>query len=142
MWPFNKPKKPENQESRYFDISGTDENKERFLSCVGMSIDAVFEKAEVVLNIFPQPLRKVKILLYDTAGDVRKLYWERYKKALPKPAFISLEAMEIVISVEDVNLKIFVHEVAHTIIEQYFRPRPPYALHELMAQYCEKHFND
>jgi hypothetical protein len=126
----------------YFDLIGSPEQIEKFQYRIGIPLNDVFEKAEVVLDIFPQPLQKVNVRLFDDHIEVRNVYRERYNKPFDGIAFISLGRMEIVISIPDTNLHVFVHEVGHAIVEQYFKPRPSYALHELMAQYCEKHISD
>jgi hypothetical protein len=126
----------------YFNLTGSPEHIEKFQHRIGIPLNDVFEKAEVVLDIFPQPIQKVNVLLCDDCVEVRKVYRERYKKDFNGISFISLGRMEIVISIPDVNLQVFAHEVGHAIVEQYFKPRPSYVLHELMAQYCEKHIND
>jgi hypothetical protein len=127
---------------KYFIIKGIEAQLTCFSQRVGIPLDDIFEKAEVALDIFPQPLQKINVLLCDDYVEVRKVYKERYQKDFDGIAFISLGRMEIVISIPDTNLNVFAHEVGHAIVEQYFKPRPPYILHELMAQYCEKHIND
>jgi hypothetical protein len=112
---------------------------EDFQSKVGLPLDDIFEKAEVVLDTFPQPFKKINVVLCDDAESVQKIYQERYGKSCSDIAFISLGRMEIVISIDDASLAVFAHEVGHAVVEQYFKNRPSYVLHELMAQYCEKH---
>jgi hypothetical protein len=126
----------------YFNLIGTSEQIEKFQYRIGITLKAVFEMAEIALDIFPQPFQKVNVLLCDDYISVQQVYKERYQKDFDGIAFISLGRMEIVISIPDTNLQVFSHEVGHAIVEQYFKPRPSYVLHELMAQYCEKHIND
>jgi hypothetical protein len=126
----------------YFNLAGSPEQIGKFQDRIGIPLNDVFEKAEVALDLFPQPLQKVNVLLYDDYVKVQQVYHDRYKKSFDGIAFISLGRMEIVISIPDTNLHVFAHEIGHAIVEQYFKPRPPYVLHELIAQYCEKHIND
>jgi hypothetical protein len=127
---------------KYFNLIGSQELIEKFIDKIEIPLNDVFEKAEVALDTFPNPLQIVNIRLCYDASQVQDIYKERYNKPFDGIAFISLGRMEIVISVEDANLKVFAHEVGHAIVEQNFKPRPSYILHELMAQYCEKHITD
>jgi hypothetical protein len=127
---------------RYFSISGTSEQMGEFQRKVGIPLDDIFEKVESVLDTFPEPFKKVNVVLCNNAEGVQKIYQERYGKPCKDIAFISLGRMDIVISVEDASLRVFAHEVGHAVVEQYFNNRPSYVLHELMAQYCEKHIKD
>ena len=52
--------------------------------------------------------------------------------------------MEIVSSVADTSPNVLAHEIGQAIVEWFFGKdkRPPYRIHELLAQYAEKHFDD
>jgi hypothetical protein len=127
---------------KYFNLTGSPEQIEKFQHRIEIPLNDVFEKAELALDLFPQLIQKVNVLLCEDYVEVQKTYRDRYQKSFDGIAFISLGRMEIVISIPDTNLQVFAHEVGHAIVEQYFKPRPSYVLHELMAQYCEKHIND
>jgi len=128
--------------SRYFEITGTSKQIGQFERKIKLPVDTIFENVESVLDICPDPIKKVSVLLCNEDKDVSNIYMQRYAKPFDAPAFISLGRMEIVISVDGASLKMFAHEVGHAIVEQYFKPRPPYKMHELMAQYCERHISD
>jgi predicted metalloprotease len=57
-------------------------------------------------------------------------------------AFYSLSKKTIWISVDDANLHVLAHEIGHAVVDHYFKVRPPYNIHELMAQFVEKHITD
>lgn len=124
--------------SRYFSINGTEEQQSDLLKKLPYSLDEIVEKVEVALDMFPDQLR-IGLLLRDTARGVQDVYRQRYGKDCDYKAFISLGRMEIVLSVADASLKVLAHEIGHAVAETYFTKdhRPPYWLHEKIAQYAE-----
>ena len=104
-------------------------------------LDTIMEKAEVVLDMFPKNL-KIQVVLLATADDVSQVFARKYKKRAQHIAFYSLSEDTIYISVEDSRLEVIAHEIGHAIVDHYFSERPPYNIHELMAQFAEKHISD
>lgn len=100
-------------------------------------IDIIVEKAETVLEMFPDQLR-INIVLLAGAGDVAEVFKEKYGKDADHIAFYSLSEDAIYISVDDAELRVLAHEIGHAIVDHYFKVRPPYNVHELMAQFVEK----
>jgi len=104
-------------------------------------LDTIIEKAEIVLDMFPANLH-ITIILLDSAGDVSRLFKTKYGKKARHIAFYSLTEDTIYISVNDSRLKVLAHEIGHAIVDHYFKVRPPYNIHELMAQFAEQHITD
>ena len=104
-------------------------------------IDTIIEKAEVVLDMFPDNMH-INVVLLETSGDVNRIYKQRYGKKANHIAYYSLSEDTIYISVANAKLRVFAHEIGHAIVDHYFKVRPPYNIHELMAQFTEKHIND
>lgn len=104
-------------------------------------LDAIMEKAEVVLDMFPNDLH-VEVVLLPTADDVSQVFFRKYDKKAQHIAFYSLSEDTIYISVDNARLKVIAHEIGHAIVDHYFSDRPPYTIHELMAQFVEKHITD
>ncbi len=104
-------------------------------------IDIIIEKAEVVLDMFPDNLHITLVLLPDEDA-VARVYKSKYGENAGHIAYYSLAEKTIYISVDDTNLRVFAHEVGHAIVDHYFEVRPPYTIHELMAQFTEKHITD
>ncbi len=100
-------------------------------------IDMIVEKAETVLEMFPDQLH-IHIVLLAEAGDVAELFKGKYGKDVDHIAFYSLSEDAIYISVDDAELRVLAHEIGHAIVDHYFKVRPPYNVHELMAQFVEK----
>ncbi len=104
-------------------------------------VGLVTEKAETVLNMFPNNLHFTLILL-PNSDDVDRVFYQRYRKSVNYISFYSLSEKTIYISVDDANLHVLAHEIGHAVVDHYFKVRPPYNIHELMAQFVEKHITD
>lgn len=103
--------------------------------------DIIVEKAESVLDMFPNNLH-ITIILLPTSADIARIFHQKYKKNVNYLAFYSLSEKTIYISVDDTNLHVLAHEIGHAIVDHFFDVRPPYNIHELMAQFTEKHITD
>jgi hypothetical protein len=103
--------------------------------------DIIMEKAETVLDMFPDNLH-ITLILLPTSADVSKVFYQKYQKHVSYVSFYSLSEKTIFISVDDTNLHVLAHEMGHAIIDRFFNVRPPYNIHELMAQFTEKHITD
>jgi hypothetical protein len=104
-------------------------------------LDTVMEKVEVVLDMFPADLR-INVVLLTDAGDVSQVFAQKYGKRANHIAYYSLSEDTIYISVKDTRLAVIAHEMGHAVVDHYFTERPPYNIHELMAQFAEKHISD
>jgi hypothetical protein len=104
-------------------------------------LDTILEKAETVLDMFPNGLH-IKVVLLDTLEDVSQIYKQKYGKNVEHLAYYSLSEKAVYVSVNDSRLEVVAHEMGHAIVDHYFDVRPPYNIHELMAQFTEKHIND
>lgn len=104
-------------------------------------VDTVVEKAEAILEMFPDKLH-IRIVLLADKSEVARVFQQKYNKKVDYLAFYSLSEDTIYLSVDDVNLEVLAHEMGHAIVDRYFDVRPPYNIHELMAQFVEKRIND
>ena len=104
-------------------------------------LDAIMEKAEVVLDMFPEKLH-IEVVLLATSDGVSQVFSQKYGKKANHIAYYSLSEDTVYISVEDAKLAVIAHEFGHAIVDHYFSDRPPYTIHELMAQFAEKHITD
>lgn len=103
-------------------------------------VNAIIEKAQRVLDMFPDKFH-VHIVLLPTKRDVVNLFYKKYGKKFRSIAYYSLSEKTIYISVNDSNLRVLTHEIGHAIVDHYFKVRPPYNIHELMAQFVEKNIS-
>ncbi|GBE52037.1 hypothetical protein BMS3Bbin14_00495 [bacterium BMS3Bbin14] len=108
---------------------------------VKAKVNLIVEKTEVVLNMFPDKMHVTLVLLPD-ADDVAKQYKQTYGERQEDIAYYALSEKTIYISVDDTNLRVLAHEMGHAVVDHYFKVRPPYKIHELMAQFAEKHITD
>jgi len=104
-------------------------------------IDTIIEKAEVILDMFPDNML-IHIVLLKTSSGVNRIYKQKYGKKANHIAYYSLTEDTIYISVKNARLRVLAHEIGHAIVDHYFKVRPPYNIHELMAQFTEKHISD
>lgn len=105
-------------------------------------VDVIVEKVQVVLDMFPNNYH-VNLVLLPDAGDVASVYRQKYGKNVSHIAYYSLSEKTIYISAEDTKLRVLAHELGHSVVDYYFQPvRPPYNIHELMAQFAEQHVTD
>lgn len=104
-------------------------------------IDLIVEKIQIVLDMFPKKIHFTLVLLPDE-DDVSAMYEQKYGKHQDNVAYYSLSEKTIYISVDDTKLRVLAHEMGHGIVDLYFEIRPPYKIHELMAQFAEKHVTD
>ena len=81
-------------------------------------------------------------MLLKTSDDVNRIYKQKYGKKAHNIAYYSLAEDTIYISVDDARLRVLAHEIGHAVVDHYFKVRPPYNIHELMAQFAEKHVSD
>jgi len=104
-------------------------------------LDIIIEKAQVVLDMFPDNMH-IHVMLLADVDAVGRIYEQNYGRSAKHIAYYSLKQDTIYISVNDANLKIISHEVGHAVVDHYFKVRPPYNIHELMAQFTSKHIQD
>jgi hypothetical protein len=103
--------------------------------------DIIIEKVQVVLDMFPDTYH-VRLVLLPDSDDVSRLYKKKYGKRVDHIAYYSLSEKTIYISADDASLRVLAHEIGHSVVDHYFKVRPPYNVHELMAQFAEKHVTD
>lgn len=104
-------------------------------------LNLIVEKVETVLDMFPTQLY-VTIVLLPSSKEVQAVYLQKYGKRVNHVAYYSLSEKTIYLSVDDVNLKVLAHEIGHIVADHYFQVRPPYKIHELLAQFAEEHITD
>ncbi len=105
-------------------------------------VDIIIEKVEAVLDMFPDNYH-IRLVLLPNASQVAVIYKQKYGKDVNHIAYYSLSEKTIYISVNDTRLKVLAHEIGHSVVDYYFlKVRPPYNIHELMAQFAEQHVTD
>jgi hypothetical protein len=105
---------------------------------VAAKLDAIIERAKVVLNMYPKNFH-VNVVILPTSEACSAVFTQKYGKKEEQIAYYSLSEDTIYISATDASLGVIAHELGHAIIDFHFFERPPYHIHELMAQSVEKH---
>ena len=108
---------------------------------VAAKLDAIIERAKVVLNMYPKNMH-VNVVILPTSQECSAVFTQKYGKKEEQIAYYSLSEDTIYISATDASLGVIAHELGHAIIDFHFFERPPYHVHELMAQSVEKHIQD
>ncbi|WP_067616977.1 hypothetical protein [Dissulfuribacter thermophilus] len=108
---------------------------------VSAKVDIIVEKVEAVLDMFPQYVH-FSLVLLPSSKDVQQVYYQKYGRRAKHIAYYSLSEKTIYLSVRDCNLRVLSHEIGHMVVDHYFKVRPPYRIHEVLAQYAEKHVTD
>lgn len=106
---------------------------------VPAKVDAVFEQVETVLEMFPDRLH-VRIVLLADRETVAQVFSGKLGRNGDPVACYSPAEKTIYLSVDDADVKVLAHEVGHAVVDLYFDVRPPDKIHELLAQFAEKHF--
>jgi len=103
-------------------------------------VDVIAERIMMVLEMYVKNL-KFKITLLSSAGDVRRVYRSKYGRDTDFISFYSPGEKTIYLSVDDASRRIFGHEVAHAVIDAYFKVPPSVKIHEMLAKYAENNMD-
>lgn len=104
-------------------------------------INVIVEKAMGVLDMYPSPL-KFSIVIEPDEEAVQRHFQRLYKIDVNYIAFYSPGKNRVFYSADNGRLRVVTHEIGHVIVENYFKVSPPQRIHEVLAQYAEKHIND
>lgn len=126
---------------KYTTISGAVDKVALFNKRIGIGIDTLVEQCEISLGMFPDEL-KIKIILCEDKAEVNRFFLKRYGTKVNYVAFMSKTEKTIWFSVPDARRDRLAHEFGHVIVETYLPGKINSTIHELLAQYCERHFND
>lgn len=108
---------------------------------VKAKIDIIVEKVMKVLDMYPEPLI-FSMEIHPTEEEVHKVFRRLYRISVDYIAFYSPGQNRIFYSAENANLRVVAHEIGHVVVEHYFQVSPPQRVHEVLAQFAEKHITD
>ena len=103
---------------------------------VRKKINQLNGRVQEILEMKPHNMR-FRIVLLPNRKEVQKIYKEQYNRKVDFIAFYSPLDKTVYLSVKDLRLRVYVHEVAHAVIDHYFEIAPPVKIHEMLAQYVE-----
>ncbi len=108
---------------------------------VKAKINVIVEKAMSVMDMFPPNLKFSIVIHPDTTG-VKTDFKRLYNVDVNYIAFYSPGQNTIFFSANKATIRVVAHEIGHVIAENYFAISPPPRIHEVLAQYAEKHITD
>ncbi len=104
-------------------------------------IDIVTEKVRTILAMYP-PHLKYSLHLFKDMDGVQKMFVKLHGKDWRRPGFYYAPDNIVYLSIKNSRLKVVAHEIGHVVVENYFKISPPVKVHELLAQFAEKHITD
>jgi len=111
-------------------------------------IDALYERVQEVLGMHKK-VNKVTIVIYHDKKQLGNSYSKICSNATlaygrsPVPrAFFIYSFNSIYVTSQDVHEGILAHEIAHSIVDNFLRIRPPRRTAEILARYVDKHLSD
>lgn len=104
-------------------------------------IDFIVEKVMKVLKMY-LPELKFKIKIHASKKGVRADFKRIYNIKVNYIAFYSPLENQVFYSANNAELRVVTHEIGHVVAENYFEVSPPQNIHEIIAQYAEKHITD
>jgi hypothetical protein len=104
-------------------------------------VDVIVERVVVVLDMRPSDIR-FKLVLLATEEDVQQVFKAKYNKKVDYIAFYAPKDKTVYVSVNDIRVGVFAHELGHLIIDLYYGTTTPSKIHEVLAQFVETHLMD
>jgi hypothetical protein len=104
-------------------------------------VDVIVERVVAVLEMRPAEIR-FKLVLLPSEAEVQKVFKERYHKSVDYIAFYAPKDKTVYVSVNDIRIGVFAHELGHLIIDLFYGAATPIKIHELLAQFVETHLMD
>jgi len=126
---------------KYSIIQGTEDQIIELNQRIGVDLDALMIQCEAALDMFPDGL-KAEVVLCEDRDQVNRIFQRMYGKKANYVAFMSKAEKTIWLSVPDARRERLTHEFGHVIVETYLPGKISNTIHELLAQYCERHFDD
>lgn len=108
---------------------------------VAAKITFIVEKVMRVLDMYPRPL-KFTIEIFPDEDAVQDEFVRLYRVRVDYIAFYSPRQDKVFYSADNGTLRVVAHEIGHVIVENYFEVSPPQRIHEVLAQFAEKHVTD
>jgi hypothetical protein len=104
-------------------------------------IDVIVEKVQKVLDIYPDDM-KFKIVIRESTKGVQEEFERIYHIKVNYLAFYSPVEDTVFYSAKNITLRVVAHEIGHVVAEKYFVVSPSVTIHEMLAQYAERHITD
>lgn len=99
--------------------------------------DTIFRRAEEVLDMYP-PGVHTTVKIYKHRDDIENIHSARFGYGTEAIAIYVFEENTIYLAMKELSEEVLVHEMAHCIIDHYFRIRPPRKIEELLAMHVDE----
>ncbi len=103
--------------------------------------DTIFRRAQEVLDMYPAGIHTT-IRIAREREDIEGVHATRYGHGTEAVAFYVFEENTIYAAIDDLSESVLVHEMAHCIIDHYFRVRPPRKIEEMLAMHVDAHLRE
>ena len=103
--------------------------------------DTIFQRAQEILDMYPAGVH-VTVRVVRDRDEVEGIHAHRYGYDTNAVAFYDFEDNTVFVALKDLSEGVLVHEMAHCIIDHYFRVRPPRKIEELLAMHADEHLRD
>ena len=103
--------------------------------------DTLFVRAQELLDMYP-PGVHVTVRVAKRHEQIDAVHAARYGHGVDAAAFYLFEENTIYVTAGEVSESVMVHEMAHCLIDHYFRVRPPRKIEEMLAMYVDEHLRD
>lgn len=104
-------------------------------------LDILFRRAQEILDMYPPGVRTT-LRIAPSQSDIKEAHDAHYGQGTPAAAFYVFEKNTIYATVVNLSESILAHEMAHCIIDHYFRARPPRKVEELLAMHVDSHLRE
>lgn len=98
--------------------------------------DILFRRAQEILDMYPAGIHTT-VKVVQNQNRVDSVHARRYGYGTKAIAVYVFEENTIYASAKDISESVLVHEMAHCIIDHYFRVRPPRKIEELLAMHVD-----
>ena len=104
-------------------------------------LDNLFNEVKELLDMYPK-IAKVNIKIFRDRMELNKEYFKIFGKNEGYRSFYINKYNTIYTSEADITDSIMSHEMAHVVIDHYFKVIPPEKLAEILASYVDAHLGD
>ena len=108
---------------------------------VAGKLDFIVNRVMQILEMYLHDL-DFKIVVRSSKSGVQADFKRLYNRDVKYIAFYSPSENIVFFSAKNATLNVVAHEIGHVVAEHYFDISPPPRIHEVMAQYAEKHITD
>ena len=108
---------------------------------LGAKCDMIFKRAQELLDMYPPGIHVTWKITADK-DYLQQVHKDIYGHGVDTVSFYLFQDNTIYSLYREVSESVVVHEMAHCIIDHYFKVRPPRKIEEVLAMYADEHLRD